>query len=410
MKKYLIVTFDVCNMGGGQLFVLRRAKHLINAGFDVHIVVTYHSDYYPLEEQFKGIPLYVIPKMGKYAALNTLKEQNRIIDDLLLRIGDTNGMYIESHDFTTTEWGELIAAKCNGKHLCYPLAEKKIKYYKLQPGKSIFEKKLQKGEFYGCSSVSLKLIFERKDVPHNYVNIGFDESELEEQCTPSIPYQRKAGDYVITTVTRLTKKYIEHLADATAELAKNNPEKHFVLLICGGCKIPGREDFLKKNYNTEKYGLHNLIIIYTGYIDKLGKDIFMMSDVFVGMATASINAISQKCLTINIDPRFGIKYASGFFGVDTKNFAFAEDDKVYTIFEKLNEAFTMDAEKRNKYVMLGRKCYEEEFEMNSCFKQMDNIFPSMAEVKMNSSLKIPFLYRFAVRLAYWIKWNIIKSH
>ena len=82
MKHYLILTYNVCNMGGGQLFVLRRAKHLKNKGYDVHIVVSFHTDYFPLKEQFDDYHLYIIPEMGDASIKYTKKEVDSIICSL----------------------------------------------------------------------------------------------------------------------------------------------------------------------------------------------------------------------------------------------------------------------------------------------------------------------------------------
>jgi hypothetical protein len=49
MKKYIIITGRISDMGGAQLYVLRRALHLKQCGFDVLIIVAIHSDYFPLK-------------------------------------------------------------------------------------------------------------------------------------------------------------------------------------------------------------------------------------------------------------------------------------------------------------------------------------------------------------------------
>ena len=409
MKKYLIITYDVCNMGGGQLFVLRRANHLRKIGYDVSIVVTYHTDYFPLEEQFKGYPLYLIPEMGIPSVKFSKKKICKIITDLLNKIGDSTDLLIESHTLTTIDWAELVASRCGAKHLAYPLAEPKVSEYRFNPGLKIFESKLKRGEFYGCTSTSLKEIFDRDNLPANYINIGYDENEMFDKCEPAIEVRKESGVYIITTVTRLDKTYVEPLIDNTALLANKYPQQKFILLIAGGSKTPGREEYLKSKYCNEVLKIPNLNIVYTGYIEKLGKDIFEVSDVFVGMGTAVINAISLKCVTLNIDPRDGMQYTSGFFGIDTNNFAYSESGKVYKIVDKLEEAYLMKEVDKQRFSMIGRKLYEEEFKYDTCMRKLDNAINSLKPVSEESIPNVPCLYRIYVYVGTMIKKVLAKS-
>lgn len=394
MTKYLIFTYEICNLGGGQLYVQRRAKYLTEKGFDVRVVVFFHDpSYFPLENDFSGIPFYVIPEMGRTSSCLTNSKVNNIIGDLLNMLGKNDDIYIESHTLTLIEWGELVAMRCQAKHLAYPLAEPIISNYFFNPGKKIFSYKLINNQFYGCTSVSLKQIFGKTNVPSNYVNIGFKASELNERCFPQIPYDKNNSDFVISTVGRLEKQYIEPLIEACIKFSDFFPNQHIVLIIGGGSKIQGREEYLKRIYgNLNK----NLEVIFTGYIERLGKDIFNMSDVFVGMGTASLNAISQGCLTINVDPNNEMKFASGFFGIDTNNFAYSESGKVFDISEKLKEAYLMNPEKRQMIILKAKTLFDIQYEENACFSKLDDVISSIEIAHNKSILHVSFCYRISV--------------
>ncbi len=416
MAKYLILTYEISCLGGGQLYVQRRAEYLVKQGIDVRIVVFYHdSSYFPLEMKFEGIPYYIIPEMGMTTSMLTASKVDKIVDGLLNKIGESDDISIESHTLTTIEWGELIAFKCKGRHLAYPLAEPTISSYYFEPGKKIFTYKLNNNEFYGCTSVSLKQIFGKKNVPSNYINIGYNVSELEDECIPHIKYVKKEPDYVISTVGRLDKDYIEPLIQGCINLAEVFPQQSFVLLIGGGSKTPGRENYLKNKY--EKTKCKNLQVIFTGYIEKLGKDIFQMSDVFAGMGTASLNSISQGCLTINIDPNDGMRYASGFFGTDTNNFAYSESGKIFEISDKLKEAYLLNADKRDSIIQTANELFVNSYEENACFKQLDEVISKIDRASEESILKVSRLYRLYVIMVYTIytflkrtkTWDIIKG-
>ncbi len=394
---YVIMTRRVSAMGGAQLFALRRALHLREKGYEVFIVVTRHEAFFPLENKFQGIPLIHMPQMEHGTAFVTPLRQSKMLAELYHNLGDVKEIRIETHTLSTIEWGEIFSAQYGAKHLAYPLAEATVSHYALQPGKRIFHEKLESGEFYGCNSRSLAQIFRNEEVPSNYVNIGYDENELSDRSSPEITYKKKKGDYVITTVSRLDKTYIEPLADAVSKLASTYPSHYFVLLIAGGCSDKGRETFLRNNYNNERYGLPNLDIRYAGYIVKLGRDLFRLTDVFVGMGTASINAISQGCITINIDPRNDMKCASGIFGIDTNNFAYAENGRTYSIYDKLREVYLFDEDEKNRVSSLSRELYEDEFEIEKCFERMDTIIESFSNVHNRRSLRTPLFYRLMAR-------------
>lgn len=397
MKKYIILTFNVCNMGGGQLFVLRRSLYLKNKGFDVYVIITFDNGVFPLKESFEGIPIYNIPEMASSSSFVSGKRQKEILSNVIQKIGKANEYYLESHTLGTTEWAELLSAKLHGRHLAYPLAEPLFNKQFFYPGKAIILKKLERNQFYGNNSRSLVHIFEKEPKQNLFINIAFDETELKETCFPILNYKRQSGDYVITTVTRLDKTYVEPLIEDVKKLALKYPTQQFVMIVAGGSNTGTREKDLLAKYC--KSDIANLKIIFTGYINKLGKDIFNISDVFVGMGTASINAISQRCIALNIDPSRN-NMCSGIFGVDTNNFGYTENDKVYTILEKIEEIYFADENKKNYLKKVGRELFETSFEMSSCFMQLDAAINSISESNDEPYLHVSKLYRFVIRTLY----------
>ena len=400
MKKYVILTFNVCNMGGGQLFVLRRALHLKEKGYDVCVITVFDNGVSPLKINFDKIPIYNYPELAKTPSLLSKRKQEELISNIIVKIGNGDEYYLESHTLETIVWGELLSVKLGGRHLAYPLAEPRFNNIHFEPGKTIILQKLSRGELYGNNSRSLEHIFERKFSDNLFVNIAFDESELKETCNPPIGYNKQKGDYVITTVSRLDKTYIEPFIDDVKKLSLEYPNQRFVLIIAGGSNTGTREKDLIAKYGHSD--INNLSIIFTGYITELGKDIFNISDVFVGMGTASINAISQKCVALNIDPSMNNK-CSGIFGVDTTNFAYTENGRIYSIYEKMEEIYLSTAEKKRIIITTGRKLFESSFEKTACFNLLDKVIESISVSKNFTNYNVSALYRIVVRLLYEMK-------
>ena len=108
-----------------------------------------------------------------------------------------------------------------------------------------------------------------------------------------------------------------------------------------------------------------------------------MTDIFIGMGTASINAISQGCATINIDPRSN--KASGVFGVDTNNFAYSENNKLYKIEDKIAELLK-DAKKLAVAKERGLYLFKESFTNEASFNKLDYL--------LNKSEKNKLFFKF----------------
>ena len=108
-----------------------------------------------------------------------------------------------------------------------------------------------------------------------------------------------------------------------------------------------------------------------------------MTDIFIGMGTASINAISQGCATINIDPRSN--KASGVFGVDTNNFAYSENNKLYKIEDKIAELLK-DAKKLAVAKERGLYLFKESFTNEASFNKLDYLLNKSEKINCFSNL------------------------
>lgn len=407
MKKYLILTPNVCGMGGAELYTLRRCTHLKKEGFDVHVMVAYHKDYFPLKEEFGNTPIHLFPEINMYVAGVPNTRAINVVDEMI-KIADCHeGALIESHTLFAAEWGELLAYYCKGKHLIYALTEHKVSGYRFEPGRSIFGYKCKRGEFFGCFSSALSRIFDRNDIPDNYVNVGFDDSELVEKSSPALHIKKGLDEYVITTVGRLEKVYVEPFINNTIAFAKKHAERNFMLVIGGGSQLEGYEERIRKEYQQKAESIPNIRIVFTGYIEKLGKDLFDFTNVFVGLGTATINSISQGCLTINVDPSSkNMERVSGFFGTDTKNFAYSDNGVTYSLEEKLEEALFADADKSNKMKEAGLKTYNDCFKSEVCMQRLDNIFNTIKVADNGNIIRIPFYYRLYVIIGLKIYYTI----
>lgn len=395
MNSYLIITPNVCNMGGAQLYVLRRALYLVGKGYNVFVVIWFDNGFFPLEAQFKGIPIYFASELSKPFILVSKKKSDAIIRRIANFAKLDKNTIIESHTLSAIEWGEIISSQYNCKHLAYPLSEASVSNYIWLPGKKIFKEKLDNNEFYGLSDASLEIIFGKPHIPNNYVNVGFDEEELAERCIPNLNLGLKNNDFVISTIARLEKSYIEKLIEDTIKLAKAYRNQPFVLIIAGGSDTGKRQDFLVEKYKKIYDSCSNLRVFFTGYITTLGKDLFQISDVFVGTGLAAINAISQSRITVVIDERNDLSL--GFLGVDAKNFGYGPLSMCCPIYNKLDEAYTADKEKKRMIMDAGRQLYFTEFYTQTCFEKLDVAISKISNSKDRDCMKVSLFNTVTLR-------------
>lgn len=372
MNSYCIIIPSFAGLGGAQLYALRRAKYLNDNGYEVTFLV---SEY---DQKILVMPDYV--KVMYHSKLNvpifftSNKSKKEFFHKVKMHFYKANNIIIESFSWEPSTWGELMANELKAKHFIYSLGEPYLypARYRYVMDYAIF--KLKRNEFIGLSSSSLKIILGKYFLPelNNYVNISFDTSELIEFTKPQFLDQCQANSFIIGTVSRLTKPYINELIYSTIRLAQAYPIKVFSLIICGESTLKG---YTSKDYeirflnNPEIKIPQNLKIIFPGYTHPLGKDLFKKLNVFVGMGTAVINSISQGCPTIVVDPR--VNQSIGILGIDTDNFAYSYEKKFFSIEDSI-ERLMNDVEMVNKAKINGLSLFLNEYDQNVCMKKLDN--------------------------------------
>ncbi len=392
-KNYVFLTEGISNYGGAQLLVLRRAKYLQSLGFSVKIIVQRHRGEFYLKNKFKEIPVLFLPELEFPLSLISNSKKQKLIKTFELFLNDTSNTLLETHSLSTAVWGEYFSQKFNIKHIVYLLNEDQIKHFKYYPGKIFFNFKFKRGELFGCSNKSLEIIFDscQEGFNEKYINVSFDPDELLELTEPPLMINSVDNWLTISTIGRLEKGYIRSLILACINIAHNNPDRKVMLIIGGGTIYKSIENEIKSEFLPPKTNIANLKIIFTGYITSLGKDFFQITDIFVGMGTASINAISQGCATLNVDPK--TNKTSGIFGIDTNNFAYPENNTVYEIEDKILFLAT-NPEMLLKAKQEGRKLFENNYTTQACFEKLNYLLEKSTQVSSYYKFRINFLNKF----------------
>ena len=357
---YIIITGRLDHIGGGELYTLRRMKYLEKKGFEV-IAIT---GSFKKEE----ILLNELQNFNVIELENIYYNEKIYIDKLESKIKDLyDQIYIEAHYFW--EFAEKLAQRLNTINFIYLIAEQP--FFKFS-NKSFYLKKLENNEIIGVSEETLRISFgkewKREKYNNNYVNISFDNNEIQSNKSKEKIYglERNKEIIRITTVSRFDKTYIEELIKDTIKISKKYIDKKFELILIGD----SNNKKIKLKLMSKYQDTFNLKICFLGYINPLFSEIYENTDLFVGMGTALINAVGFKSIALVIDPRND--KTSGFFGSEVKSFAYRSDDKTFLIYDKIEEFLLLDNKEREKLKIKGYDLYMNNFDFLNNMKKLDN--------------------------------------
>jgi len=378
MKKYVLFVNIISKIGGAELYVLRKVKYLENNGFNVYIVsgdaknIKFNEFYKHefLEIRNIALPPYCFCKnevdgvLGRILAFIRYQEQDEI--------------FIESHQIYPAMWAEIFAQRIKRVNLVYCITPFEMANSVVA---EFYHKKLINDELLGCNESYIPETFGSK-FRNNYFNIPFDPSEIEktdnsinsQKCDVTFNTVGKDNTVSILTISRIEKTYITQSIIDISDFCKKNPniKVKYTLVLS---KNSGPEyDKLKTLIGKVKPG--NLDITLSGPVTKLTDTIFKGYDLFIGMGTSILNAVSMEIPSIVVDYRTNKYY--GFFGYDYYEFGsgtrLADKDLDYFITKVLDREINLEDVKREatKYFLnnyenekVNNKFLEYQYQVNS---------------------------------------------
>ena len=360
MKTYLIITPNLDNIGGAQLYALRRAKYLKKRGYKVIFIVNSCEKIF-LKDFYKFQIL-----QQSFIQLQFLSENSKEIKEIINKLNIKGKVLIESNSIYN--FSEIFAKKLNTVNYIYLLAENDICNMPLY--KEYLLEKLKNKEIIGVSKESLRISYGNlwnNFFENRYVNIGFDLNEIKNNkiLAKKYNFNKNKNIFRILTITRLDKTYVNQLIEDSLKLAMKYRNRNIELIIVGDSNDENIKKDLEKKYKDK----NNFKIRFLGYINPLFSEIYKTSDIFIGMGTALINAASFKLPSIGIDPRNN--KSSGYFGYDLMSFGYRADDKTFEIFDKLNEALSNE-KAINFYGEKAYELFEKEFLFLNVMKKLDS--------------------------------------
>jgi len=352
MKCYIFITSSIKGVGGNQCYIAAKAKYLESQGWAIHVFnPTYHSkrikcpiDYMNkfLDDNIEtlGVPPFKNPK---YIV-------NWTLDKMLKRLGSVNKydeIIIESHDDSSSQWGELFASQIHARHYIYLMTE----VYR-GPGKTYLDKisfydfKYKRKEIIGCSLTFNRLFEGIRTVSDNDLPglIMLNEAPIQDICNSQIDNITRK-DYNICYIGRGSKPYVENIIQDVGIFASKHIDHSVQFIIVGD--LNSRKIQINKILSQNA----NLNCVELGLLHPIPKSLFDKVDVVIAGAGSARHSADVGALVIIADSES--KLSNGLLGYETMNSVFRDKDSMVTSFSDALERVLVDKcyiGKQNRFV------------------------------------------------------------
>lgn len=382
MKKYIILTNSITNMGGGQMFAANKSIYLRENGWDVFIFFSNPKGDIFIPE-LKRYANNCIPGLEYPFYYLSRKERTSIISKVTRDILPDDDVVVESHTYISRYWGELIAKFVKGKHIIADLEE-------ILPEPSINEFeyldwKLKRNEILNATSEkSLRRYLGTKyedaflKYAHDYMTLAYC-SNVTTNVEADLSLLPKA-DFTILSVGRLDKPYILPSVKEIVDFARDCSDYNINLLFVGG-STTGMTD---KLINDMCNDIHNLHVHHFGYIFPVPENIIDSSDVAFACSNSVLVSANRGIPTISIDVHD--LQPIGIYGKTTRSHFSRGDEPIVPIKELLKQVliekrFMKESRDNHDEKLLFNKVFGKQLDFlsispkDSAFYDVDSLFP-----------------------------------
>ena len=333
MKKYIILTNSITNMGGGQMFAANKSIYLRDHGWNVSIFFSNPQGniFIPELQRYKencvselNYPFYFFSK----------KKRTKVLSKIIKEISKDDEVVIETHTYVSRYWGELIAKAVGGKHIIDDLGEILPELNKNEL--DYLEWKLKRKEILNVDSEkSLQRYLNSKYTPdylryiHNYMVMAYCSN-----VTTSVKAdlsQIPVSDFTILSVGRLDKPYILPSVQEVIKFAKYYTNYRFNLLFVGGStKGDADKKILELCKNIPNLHVHNF-----GYIFPVPENIIDSADAAFASSNSVLVSANRGVPTISIDVHD--MQPIGIYGKTTNSHLLRNSEPIVPIYELLKQ-------------------------------------------------------------------------
>lgn len=320
MKKYILLTSGIRNVGGAQMYVANKVAYYESLGWDISVYFyTEGKVYINTLERFKD---NFIPDLSNNIWSLPKCKRNKVIERITSTVTEHDEVVVESNLLSLAYWGELIAERVKGKHVVFVLEEAIPPLTSKQA--EFLDFKLNRKELLNSHYNSLRNIFKNhyrqiyKDYNYQLHPYCSNVLDYKPSCVPSSITQ---ADYNILSIGRLDKEYIKPMLDDIKSFLLRYQDKTFNLIFIGDDNSRIMGDYIKKMYSD----VPNVNLSLLGYVFPVPYDWIEFVDVSIASSN-SVRITSEIGIpTIAVDGR------------DLKAIGIHNHTTTSTVFRKENE-------------------------------------------------------------------------
>lgn len=332
MRNYIILTADICQVGGMQAYVSSKVRYLKENRWRVNVffpsLYRNNTPYKHLEEYIDDY-FWVLSYPPNYFSKHVVE---KVLRKMIAKIKVCEGredVIIETQNDTYALWGELLASKLEGKNFCFNCNEifrGPEKFY--EENLDYFYYKLGRHELVGIHNNSVKMMFDGhydigdKEFPKFTAAIDDPVEEVNYDNLTQIC----SDGWKVCYIGRLTKRYVPEIVKGIINFAQLYKKKMQLIFVGIGCEEQLTE--LLQNRSD------NLTYCFLGEFVPLPRKLFEQVDVVIAGSGCALISARQGVPTIVADAKR--KKAIGVLGYNTEDFLYS-DKELYPYEEMLEE-------------------------------------------------------------------------
>lgn len=296
MKRFIILTTTIRNMGGAQMYAANKMQYFKHLGWKPEIY--FHSKGPVKIGYFKQFEGNLIPELLRPFIEFGKQEREQIAHRILGDFKESDEILLECHTPELAYWGEYLAKKCNGKNTVYLLEEAFPKFTAREV--DFYEFKFDRKELLNSVEECRRIFTNRYDETKH----GVDKYHIRAYCdnvidyTPiQLPVEVKEADHSIISIGRLDKPYIKPMLDEVLKFTGEHKDKIFNLIVVGGDWENKMNDYIRDLFSKRE----NVRLFLLGYIFPIPYDWVKISDVSIASSNSILVSANEGVPTIGID-------------------------------------------------------------------------------------------------------------
>lgn len=294
-RRYIFLTNDIGNVGGGNLYIAAKCKWLREQGWTPEV---YYYERRPilLEEMRPFQPNYVYGLEFRFLLIpDSLRRATA--QRILGSPSPADQIVIESFQYQMGYWGEYLASLCGGRHILYTLHESPPR---LTPSAMQFMRfKLHRRELFGITPHAIPLLLPEADGEATFLYAAGSGHRAVASYPVAELSALSPSELTLLTVTRLEKPYVATMMQEVRRWAEAHPDIKTRFIIIGDTPFPKiRRRMLRI---LTRHTPANLDIIHLGYRYPVPQQAYDEADIFIGCAGAARCASESGVTTLVID-------------------------------------------------------------------------------------------------------------